>query len=65
MFQFSSKSFHSLTFHHFTRQRGGTSVRLIQYMLPLAHPSHYPKQHLAQLTAESPYTLQWAAPFPL
>jgi len=39
-------------------------------MLPWANPSPRPKRHLdwfsvfAQLTAECPYTLQWAAPFP-
>ena len=36
-----------------------------------AHPTHHPKHHLdrlsrfALLSAESPYTLQWAAPFPI
>ena len=46
MFQFSSKSFHSLTFHHFTRQRVGEwvvrcwSQRTRSYfwgLLPLCH----------------------------
>ena len=40
-------------------------------MLPWAHPNLNPKRHLdrfsrfAQLTAESCYTSQWSAPFPL
>jgi len=42
----------------------------IQYMVPCAYLSPQPKQHLdwfsvfAQLTAQSPYSLQWAVPSP-
>jgi len=40
-------------------------------MIPGAHPNPKPKRHLellavlAQMTAECPYTLQWAAPSPI
>jgi len=50
--------------------QGGSGPRLI--MLLLAHPAQFPKRHLDRFSRfctahgrEFPYTLQWAAPFPL
>jgi len=47
----------------------GLGTQPIYSMVPWVHPTQHPKRHLgstvfAQLTAERPYSLQWAAPFP-